>query len=235
VAKILPSVFEARSQSRCLSLQEQTDFYGFVFEPSDNHYNKFQLLAAALGKKVSCYSLQREQLSLECVLCDRTVSLPANPDSKKTVKKDLAQQIMAHLYCTHYHQAGFAYIHGIARKEPPSLTFEEFLEASKPYSTVILVDRESGVAFRETYQLEDSMDSFVVEVLSVSNPHMIKGRHILVALHHSIDLLIAILAYVCSQRDQVVEVETNKGTLRNGLKQLIDLRPKSKVEAEVKL
>ena len=46
---------------------------------------------------------------------------------------------------------------------------------------------------------------------------MAKGRHIFVELNQSIDSLIAIIAYVCTQRDQNVEIITNKPYLKNGI------------------
>lgn len=33
---------------------------------------------------------------------------------------------------------------------------------------------------------------------------MAKGKHLLVGVHESIDLMIGIIAYICSQRDQTI-------------------------------
>lgn len=46
---------------------------------------------------------------------------------------------------------------------------------------------------------------------------MAKCRHILVELNQSIDSLVAIIAYICTQRDQNVEILTNKPYLKKGI------------------
>lgn len=39
---------------------------------------------------------------------------------------------------------------------------------------------------------------------------MTKGKHLLVSVHESIDMMIAIISYICTQRGQNVEVESKK-------------------------
>jgi len=40
-----------------------------MFEQVDHYYNKIQVLAAALNKQVTNYSIAGEMMSLECILC----------------------------------------------------------------------------------------------------------------------------------------------------------------------
>lgn len=77
----------------------------------------------------------------------------------------------------------------------------------------MIVDRDSGVPFEE----EHCDGRVSVEVVSVRNVGMARGRHILVENHHSTEYLTAILAYVCTQRDQNVEIVTKRPTLKAGI------------------
>jgi hypothetical protein len=54
---------------------------------------------------------------------------------------------------------------------------------------------------------------------------MIKGRHLFVPSHETVELMIAIIAYVCSQRDQSVNVVSKRPGLKNALDQLIEMKP----------
>jgi hypothetical protein len=60
-----------------------------------------------------------------------------------------------------------------------------------------------------------------VEVMSVKNAGMARGRHILVKSHLSTDCLVAILSYACTQRDQNVEILTNRPALKSGIEELL--------------
>lgn len=60
-----------------------------------------------------------------------------------------------------------------------------------------------------------------MEVISVKNAGMARGRHILVQNHLSTDCLVAILSYVCTQRDQNVEIVTNRPALKTGIEDLL--------------
>lgn len=68
-----------------------------------------------------------------------------------------------------------------------------------------------------------SSDIFTMEIVSLSNQHMIKGRHLLVHSHESIDLMIAIIAYICSQRGQNLDICSKKEGLKAGLSQIMEL------------
>jgi hypothetical protein len=105
-------------------------------------------MATALKKGMPNYKVEGENMLLECCLCQRAVRTPA---SKKTVKKYLAEQILTHIYCTHYEEAAFAYTHKVAKSNLISLTFEQFLAESSRSSRITIVDRESGVHFEEQY------------------------------------------------------------------------------------
>jgi hypothetical protein len=51
---------------------------------------------------------------------------------------------------------------------------------------------------------------------------MAQGKYIELDKNESIDYLISILAYLCHQRQQKVEIITNKLSLRDGLMYLIE-------------
>lgn len=94
-----------------------------------------------------------------------------------------------------------------------------------------MIDRESGINFEENYaDFTINKNTYTVEILSPSNPHMIKGAHLLVPSHETVELMIAIIAYVCSQRDQEIVVLTKRLTFKKALDQLIDLKPSAKSE-----
>lgn len=81
---------------------DQKAFHSYMFEPIDAYYNKLQVLSSALNKQVTTYTLKGEIMSLECILCEKKMSSRVHPISKKTVKKELAEQILTHLYCSHH-------------------------------------------------------------------------------------------------------------------------------------
>jgi hypothetical protein len=62
---------------------------------------------------------------------------------------------------------------------------------------------------------------FTVEVLSIKNAAMARGKHILVQNHLSTDCLIAIISYVCTQRDQNVEIISKRLALKTGIEELL--------------
>lgn len=85
-----------------ISHEDQRSFHEFVFESSSEYFNKLQILAPALKRSVPMYREEGEKLLLECCICGRGVRIPLDPANKKTNKKYLAEQILTHIYCTHY-------------------------------------------------------------------------------------------------------------------------------------
>lgn len=69
-----------------------------------------------------------------------------------------------------------------------------------------------------------------MEVVSIQNEHMAKGKHILVNVCQSIDLMLAIISYACSQRDQEIEIISKKEALKLGIRELLDLKAPMKKE-----
>lgn len=64
---------------------------------------------------------------------------------------------------------------------------------------------------------------------------MIKGKHILTPSHETVEMMIAIIAYVCSQRDQEVILKTKRMTFLKALDQLIEMKTPSKsVDVKIK-
>lgn len=88
-----------------------------------------------------------------------------------------------------------------------------------------MIDRESGVKYEQNYsEFKANKNTYVIDILSIKNEHMIKDKYLLVNAHESIDLMIAIITYVCHERDQELQLETNRKNLKNGINQLIDLK-----------
>ena len=57
---------------------------------------------------------------------------------------------------------------------------------------------------------------------------MARGKHIFVGTSDSIGFIIAIISYVCTQRDQIIEIDSKKEALKSGIKELLDLKPRCK-------
>lgn len=161
-----------------LNKEEEVAFREFAFEPTDQYFNKLQVLSAALAKPTPQYDYQAERFRLKCPLCVADFSQAVSPASKKQVKKQLAEQALLHLYSQHLEEAGFAYCRKVARMGLQDLTFEQFLALSQPYPQVRVVDRESGVAVEENYR---EAGVFTVEIVSVQQIAMARGRHIVVS------------------------------------------------------
>ena len=66
----------------------------------------------------------------------------------------------------------------------------------------------------------------MIEIVSIKNAAAAKGKHILVHNHQSIDSMIAIIAYLCTQNDQDTEIVTNKPHLKKGIEDLLECKTK---------
>jgi hypothetical protein len=161
-----------------LNKEEELAFREFVFEPSDQYFNKLQVMSAALSKPTPQYDYQAERFRLKCPLCVADFSYAVNPASKKQVKKQLAEQTLLHLYSQHLEEAGFTYCRKVAKMSLESLTFEEFLAVSQPYPRVRVVDRESGVTVEESFR---ESGVFTIEIVSIQQIAIARGRHIVVS------------------------------------------------------
>lgn len=61
-----------------------------MFEKGDNAYNRLQVIASAFNRKAGSYSIEKEEISLECILCDRKVRHLIRPSEKQNMKKFVA-------------------------------------------------------------------------------------------------------------------------------------------------
>jgi hypothetical protein len=85
--------------------------------------------------------VEDEKLILKCCLCERVIRAVVDHTNKNAVKKYLAEQILTHVYCSHYEEAAFAFTRRISKSYLSSITFEDFLSASKRSARVVIVDR----------------------------------------------------------------------------------------------
>ena len=105
VKQSVAAVFDGERQPRppnaLLTTQEHANFRDFVFEDSGDYFNRLQVLTSALAIPTPHYSLEAERLCLSCPLCPVRDTLIVTPETKRGVKKELAEGILVHLYSEH--------------------------------------------------------------------------------------------------------------------------------------